>query len=41
MDFIKFYSSVILNGAETTHSAMLLSARFYSSVILNGAETRF
>ena len=34
-----FYSSVILNGTETTLKASLHLVRFYSSVILNGTET--
>ena len=34
-----FYSSVILNGTETTFSGYTKRISFYSSVILNGTET--
>ena len=34
-----FYSSVILNGTETTAAPRTARAAFYSSVILNGTET--
>ena len=34
-----FYSSVILNGTETSNFAGVAILLFYSSVILNGTET--
>ncbi len=34
-----FYSSVILNGTETSRFGISLNPAFYSSVILNGTET--
>ena len=36
---LRFYSSVILNGTETSPSFRLARWEFYSSVILNGTET--
>ena len=35
----EFYSSVILNGTETSDASGVGSIMFYSSVILNGTET--
>ena len=34
-----FYSSVILNGTETSQAWGGATTEFYSSVILNGTET--
>ena len=36
---LRFYSSVILNGTETSLLKNASAASFYSSVILNGTET--
>ena len=36
---LRFYSSVILNGTETSLLLYVATVRFYSSVILNGTET--
>ena len=37
---LSFYSSVILNGTETTKTINSEYCQFYSSVILNGTETK-
>ena len=39
--YISFYSSVILNGTETSIFKTRDARGFYSSVILNGTETQY
>ena len=39
VDYLVFYSSVILNGTERDDATISRILLFYSSVILNGTET--